>query len=102
VPLAEQLAEPRALQQAAYAFGSGERAIRTPAWFMREMKRDEETTHELFAKPDDRWEANEISSRCAGVVEMLATEMDRCAAAAASGQLAESPPLADLLCDTWR
>jgi hypothetical protein len=31
------------------------------------------TTIELYAKPDDRWEANEVADRCPGVVdEMLA------------------------------
>ena len=88
--------------EAAYAIGLSQRAIRTPAWFLRESTQDGETTHELFAKPDDRWEANEISSLCSGVVEMLAAELDRFAAAATSGQLAESPPLAEVLCDTWR
>jgi hypothetical protein len=69
---------------------------------MRESQGDEERRYELFAKPDDRWEANEIASRCGEVVEVLAAELDRFGDAAGKGQLAESAPLAELLCDTWR
>lgn len=98
----EHWMDPRAPAQAAYAMGPAQRAIRTPAWFLRESQHDGQSQYELFAKPDDRWEANEIASRCTDVVEMLASELDRFAAAAASGQFAQSPPLAELLCDTWR
>lgn len=100
--VAELLADPRESLSAAHAIGPTQRAIRTPAWFLRESQTGGEPQYELFAKPDDRWEANEISSRCTDVVELLAAELDRFASAAAAGQLAESPPLAELLCDTWR
>ncbi len=86
----------------ACALGRGQRAIRTPAWFLRESKRDGQRQYELFAKPDDRWEANEVSSRCGEVVELLAGELDRFEAAAREGRLAESAPLAEILCDVWR
>lgn len=100
--LLEQWTQPQAPAQAAYAIGPTQRAIRTPAWFLRESQNDGEPHYELFAKPDDRWEANEIASLCTGAVEVLAAELDRFAVAAANNQLAESPPLAELLCDTWR
>jgi len=100
--LMERWTQPRAPAQAAYAIGPAQRAIRTPAWFLRESQSDGQPRYELFAKPDDRWEANEIASLCTGAVEVLAAELDRFAAAAESCQLAESPPLAELLCDTWR
>ena len=58
--------------------------------------------YELFAKPDDRWEANEVASRCGDVVELLAAELDRFASAAGADAPSETPPLAKLLCDLWR
>jgi len=97
-----QLAEARGPAVAAYAASGTQRAIRTPAWFLRETRSGEQMTRELFAKPDDRWEANEISSLCAEAVETLAAELDRFAASAAGGQVSSSPPLAGILCDTWR
>jgi len=86
----------------ACSLGRQQRAIRTPAWFLRESQADESAQNELFAKPDDRWEANEVSSRCGDVVELLAAELNRFEAAAGKGSLSESPPLAELLCDVWR
>jgi hypothetical protein len=82
--------------------GLGQKAIRTPAWFLREFSTGEGSQRELFAKPDDRWEANEVSSRCSDIVELLAGELDRFEQAARERRLSESPPLAELLCDVWR
>ncbi|HEY2411002.1 MAG TPA: sulfatase-like hydrolase/transferase [Pirellulaceae bacterium] len=98
----EQIVNPRPEPQSAFAVGDRQRAIRTPAWFLREKQVEGEPVHELFAKPDDRFEANEISSRCGDVVELLAAELDRFAAAAEEGKAPESPPLAEVLYDTWR
>jgi hypothetical protein len=100
--LRELSGETFARPNVACAIGSRQRAIRTPAWFLRESQADESLLHELFAKPDDRWEANEVSSRCTSVVELLAAELDRFKAAAGERSLSESPPLADLLYDIWR
>jgi arylsulfatase A-like enzyme len=93
----EQLLAPRA----AYAFESQQRAIRTPAWFLRESLSDNSRHFELFAKPDDRCEANEVSSRCGEVVELLAAQLDEFQQMAATGQPNEAP-LAEPLCDVWR
>lgn len=54
----------------------GERAIRTPAWYLHMHADAEEesppaTRAQLFAKPDDRWEVNEVSARCPDIVEAL-------------------------------
>jgi len=49
------------------ANGGGRPAIRTPAWLLVPG----ETAPELYAKPDDYWEANNVADRCAGVVEEL-------------------------------
>ncbi|MGE3778656.1 MAG: sulfatase-like hydrolase/transferase [Pirellulaceae bacterium] len=43
-----------------------ERSLRTPAWFFRTAPG---TPPALYAKPDDRWEVNEVADRCAPVVE---------------------------------
>jgi hypothetical protein len=85
----------------AYAAGQDQAAIRTRAWFLRRLRGDRGWHDELFAKPDDRWEANEIASRCSDVVELLAAQLDRFSqagdeAAALAGGLPE------VLCDLWR
>ncbi|BBO33506.1 sulfatase-like hydrolase/transferase [Lacipirellula parvula] len=56
----------------------GEMAMRTQSWLLRQAAKsselsEAEPTIELFAKPDDRWEANEIADRCPDdVAELLA------------------------------
>lgn len=82
--------------------GPHERAIRTPAWFLRESQSAEDTRHELFAKPDDRWEANEVSSRCQRESNLLIEELDAVEKALTAGTLADLPPLAESLSDVWR
>jgi arylsulfatase A-like enzyme len=74
------------------------RAIRTPAWFLiAEQPSDADTpsaappTFRLFAKPDDRWELNDVADRCQAVVELLAPLV----AAPASGEPAA--PLPEIL-----
>ncbi|MBI2826729.1 MAG: sulfatase-like hydrolase/transferase [Planctomycetia bacterium] len=68
--------------RALVAAPSGERAIRTPAWYMlvegsrgesgaKPMGNDFAGRAELFAKPDDRWEVNDVANRCPTVVELL-------------------------------
>ncbi|MCA9231096.1 MAG: sulfatase-like hydrolase/transferase [Planctomycetales bacterium] len=47
----------------------GELAARTPAWLMRCPQSP--ASAQLFAKPDDRWEFNDVASRCSGEVEQL-------------------------------
>jgi hypothetical protein len=54
---------------------SGEHWIRTPAWMLRRPAPGGDAARgpaaELFVKPDDRWEANEVGSRCPDIVERL-------------------------------
>lgn len=63
--LADQPAWSRALalsvQDAAWA-------LRTPEWFLVHTSDGGER---LYAKPDDRWEVNEVSDRCRQVIEQL-------------------------------
>ncbi len=56
------------------------RAIRTSEWCLREdlaagdnaAPSDEETSRsELYVRPDDRWEANDVAKLCSDVVESL-------------------------------
>jgi len=49
---------------------SGELALRTPAWHVR---LGDEQEPQLYVKPDDRWEANEIASRCGDIASDLTT-----------------------------
>jgi arylsulfatase A-like enzyme len=70
-----------------------QRAIRTPAWFLRV----DGTRHELFAKPDDRWEVNEVTSRCEPVAAKLLEALDEFHQAAQSVQAAELPHLPSML-----
>jgi hypothetical protein len=81
--------------------GGAERALRTPAWYLRRPGSDDSRPSpegcELFVKPDDRWEQNEISSRCADVTERLAEVLQQFQQWTESGQQASLPPLEDIL-----
>lgn len=52
--------------------GAEDDALRTPEWLLVSNSRG----HELYAKPDDRWEANDVASRCATEVELLAAKLE--------------------------
>ena len=87
----------------ACAVATGERAIRTPAWFLREVGTGgDEPKVELFAKSDDRWEVNEVASRATEVVADLTAALNTFEQAARAGRLAELSPLAEELSDQWR
>ena len=87
---------------AACARGPGQRAIRTPAWFLREVQQEEGPRRELFVKPDDRWEVNEVSSRCHEVVEELLRTLDAWQSLAQTGQSVHSLHIPPVLWDVWR
>ena len=78
----------------AVAVAESESAIRTPAWFLR--RRQDDTTS-LFVKPDDRWEANEVTNRCGEAVEELLATLAQFQSVARSGDLARLPGLPELL-----
>ena len=69
-----------------------ERAIRTPAWFLRDAPEAE-----LFAKPDDRWEVNNVADRCDDVVDSLRKALSESEQALRLGQLGNLSPLDEVL-----
>lgn len=78
----------------------GERAIRTPAWYLRQLPADELSPQprvELYRKPDDRWEVNEVATRCPEVAESLERSMLAWQRAAQSADATKLPPLDEVL-----
>jgi arylsulfatase A-like enzyme len=66
--------------------GHGERVIRTSAWMLRQAPTDGGFSEspgtaglELYVKPDDRWEANEVAARCPDVAARLLAALERAA-----------------------
>lgn len=56
----------------------GARAVRTPAWYFYEPAHEDDARTslagrqaELYVKPDDRWDLNDVADRCAPVVELF-------------------------------
>ena len=72
--------------------GGAGRAIRTPAWYLRAGDEPE-----LFAKPDDRWEVNNVVSRCREVVEGLQEALRQYEQALSTGAVSGLPPLGEML-----
>jgi arylsulfatase A-like enzyme len=75
----------------------GQRAIRTPAWYLRVAAETE-----LFAKPDDRWEVNNVADRCHEVVECLREALLQYEQIIRSGKAAELAPLSEELVNGLR
>lgn len=72
--LADEDESPAGPQWIAANGEDGELAIRTAAWMLRRPPTAADGISppiELYAKPDDRWEANEIADRCPEVAERL-------------------------------
>lgn len=68
---------------------AGESIIRTPAWLLKQG-----SAIELYVKPDDRWEANDVASRCPEIVEQLCQHLD-------AMQRGRTEPLSDELTSPW-
>ncbi len=78
--------------------GAGQqRAIRTAAWYLRDAGRAE-----LFAKPDDRWEVNDVAVRCPEVAESLRDLLDQYQQTLPAGMVSTLPPLSEVLCSGLR
>ena len=69
-----------------------ELAIRTPAWYLRMAEQPE-----LFVKPDDRWEANNVAMRCEDVVSGLQAALAQCELSLPTGRFSDLPPLSERL-----
>jgi arylsulfatase A-like enzyme len=69
---------------AALSVAHGERALRTSGWFWRAAS--DGSAAELFVKPDDRVEVNDISTRCPEEAEQLAALAEDLNRAVATGQ----------------
>jgi hypothetical protein len=52
-----------------------DRALRTPAWLLRTP---DEGPAELYAKPGDRWEVNEVANLCPEVAAGLQAALAEC------------------------
>jgi arylsulfatase A-like enzyme len=69
-----------------------DRALRTAGW---QVRIDEDDRAELFAKPDDRWEVNEVSARCADITSAMREALEDFVNVRAKGDstdLAALPP----------
>ena len=89
-------------RQRALSIAGEQKSLRTPAWFFRQMPWDEshppgEVPCQLYRKPDDRWEVNEVSRRCPQIVEQLADDLEQYETALRSGDAASLAPLAEEL-----
>jgi hypothetical protein len=91
-------------KEVAFAVAERERAIRTPAWYLREIRQADgaEGTVELYAKSDDRWEVNEVSNRAGEVTEELRAVLQGFEQRAMAGNAGEMAPLSPVLSDQWR
>jgi len=69
-----------------------ETAIRTPAWYIRLLDEPQ-----LYVKPDDRWEVNDVANRCPSVVEELQAAADNFRACLESDRLEAMMPISEIL-----
>jgi arylsulfatase A-like enzyme len=73
------------------------RAIRTPAWsLLYEPSRGAEKS-ELFVRPDDRWEANNVAALCPEIVDGLVAASEAIAKRIEVGEDLPNDPLAEEL-----
>ena len=86
--------ESRAAREQAGSLDGNERAMRVPAWFLRQNATGERL---LYAKPDDRWELNEISDRCQEVAGQLSDVLQSFEVAARTDDRQRLTQLADVL-----
>ncbi len=54
------------------AVSATEQSVMTPGWFLRVSARDADQRLELYVKPDDYYEVNDVADRCREVAEELA------------------------------
>lgn len=79
----------------ALSVDDGQFALRTPGWMLRATGDDVE----LFLKPGDRCEANEVGALCPDVVDAMRQFATEATAAAAAGQRSQAPTPSPELCE---
>jgi hypothetical protein len=67
---------------------ASEQAIRTPAWYLRSTP-----APELYAKPDDRWEVNNVTDRCLEIAEAHLAALREFPQALREGKIGDLPAL---------
>lgn len=70
----------------------GRRGLRTSAWYLKMG-----SVPELFAKPDDRWEVNDVADRHRDVAEELAAVLGEYQSSLSTAQLGGLSPLSEVL-----
>jgi arylsulfatase A-like enzyme len=85
---------PIAARASAFAETGGFSAFRTPGWLLH---RDPRGCNELYVKPDDRSEVNEVSSLCPEAVAELSAAAAQFREAAENSQPAQLVPLPETL-----
>ena len=76
---------------------NGEAVLQTPGWMLRQGAIEKESPCELYAKPDDRWEANEVSSLCGDIPEQMLALLETLRQQSRSGKPLRLQPLAEAL-----
>ncbi len=90
--LREQCPAPAWRDRLAIVGRDTERALRTPAWYLRAHEKAE-----LYVKPDDRWEVNDVVARCQDVVDSLLGILEQFVETVGSGRPADFAPLEPVL-----
>ena len=70
----------------------GHKAIRTPAWHLYDGPRPE-----LYGKPDDRWEVNNVADRYPDLVDSLREALEQFELSLTSQSVCQMPSLKDVL-----
>ncbi|HET6880110.1 MAG TPA: sulfatase-like hydrolase/transferase [Pirellulales bacterium] len=92
-------------QAIALVGANGERALRTPAWYLRmpgSKSAGEEPAAELYGKPDDRWEVNDVATRCSDMAAAMQAAHAALAERLKSHETGDLPPLDDALVNELR
>lgn len=74
------------------AAADGRRGLRTAGWFL-----SADSPPRLFAKPDDRWEVNDVADRHGDVADQLSTVLDEYVRQLPTAAMGDLPPLDDIL-----
>jgi arylsulfatase A-like enzyme len=99
------------LRDRALVVGSNETGIRTRAWYLRcrapnaatadssGTEHDETPADQLYLKPDDLWEVNDVADRCPEIVEQL--RQVEVVTRAAMHDAVQPPALEEVLAEGW-